>query len=490
MILQKLMIFFLTLAMHSLAFAEVLESYDNDLTLKLDAFESKSGCDIWHSGDMGSSWRLVGKTFKSGESYVYHAEQSGMHYFYIHPRKSDEDAFKPKAAVAPHFKILIKTLEQDNTAILYTNKRSMLINYDVDDASVSLPNANFESWMYVTENSGLTWTLYGSDDDGVSPIPFVSDKDGLFGFRVISSDIAGQKEAAPGPGSKPDVLVRVDTQGPVVELISPQPFDLWVEDSTQEIKWNCSDESMDRLKSVAVYCAVGQPSNWQLLADNLASSGTLAWKIPASENGRLYVRVSAIDKSGNQGIGQTDQPLFNRNVLEELLSAEVKDQANRYYETATICRKNGDYPKAVKYFRLCLQLNPYHIRAHNDLGITLMKMNLKEESFSHFEKGLKYSPSNESLLANLARLYIDQNQYDYAARILERLVQLYPKESSGLWLAAEVAYRQGHVEKARLFWERLTNLEFSEASRGPKYQQMAKARLLQAVSGNPMATIE
>jgi outer membrane protein assembly factor BamD (BamD/ComL family) len=485
-----LSIFLLIGLLSTPAVTDVVESLDSDLELNLEDFSSELGCDIWLSKDSGSSWELVGKTFTSGGQYVYQSEHRGLHFFYIHARKSKDDNFRPEAGTKPHFKIVIKTFESENTAILYTNKRSMLINYDIDDASASLPQSGFESWLYVTENSGLSWSLYGADDDGVSPVPFVAPRDGLFGFRVISSDIAGQKESSPHSGSLPDILVRVDTQGPSVNLLSPQPYDLWVEKSTRKIRWSCKDESMDRLKSVEVYYSVGVPGDWKLIADNQPSSGVISWKIPASQNGRLFIQVRAVDKSGNEGIGQTLQPFFNRNVLEELLSAEVKEQANSYYETATICRKNRDYPKAIKYFRLCLQLNPYHVRAHNDIGITLLKMNLKEESFSHFEKGLKYSPSNESLLGNLSRLYIDQHQYDYAAQILERLVQLYPKDPSGLWLAAEVAFIQGDVVKARLLWERLTHLEFSEASRGPRYQQLAKARLLESVSGAPVAGIE
>lgn len=466
--------------------AEVIESYDNDLELDLSKFTAKLGSDIWHSDDSGASWSLVGKTFKAGGQYVYQSEKAGLHLFYVHGRKSQEDNFRPKVGAEPHFKILIKTLEENNTAILYTNKRNMLINYNISDATAALPGSNFKSWLYVTENSGLTWNLFGADEDGVSPVPFSSTKDGLFGFRVISSDIAGQKESAPGPGSKPDVLVRVDTQGPSVDLISPQPYDLWTAKSTRKIRWSCKDESMERLKSVAIFYSLGVPGNWELIADQLPSSGVMSWKIPESDNGRVFLQVKAVDKSGNYGFGEMEKPFFTRNVLEELLSAEVKEQANRYYETATICRKNSDFPKAVKYYRLCLQLNPYHIRAHNDLGITLMKMNLKEESFTHFEKGLKYAPSNESLLANLSRLYIEQHQYDYAASILECLVQLYPKDPSGLYLAAEVAYRQGLVVKARKFWERLAHLEFPEASRGPRYQKLAKERLMSSVSGSPV----
>lgn len=456
--------------------AEVEVSYKDQLELDLSLFSSEKGCDIWLSKDTGKTWMLVGKTFKKEDSYIYHARTKGLHHFHIHARGDEKDDYRPKAGSDIHAAILLKALERDNPNILYSNKRTLNISYRIDDLSVDLPGSTFQSWLYVTKTSGLTWSLYGADEDGVSPVPFVAGDDGLYGFKVISSDVAGQKESSPEPGVSPDVLVRIDTVPPVVEIISPQPYDLWETGSTRQIQWQCEDEAMDRLQSVAVYYSIGKEGDWKLIEEGLPSSGGLDWKIPSSKNGRVFLQVRAKDKSGNSGSSQAQPPFFTRNVLEELLDPQVRARADGYFETATICRKNRDYPKAVKYYRMTLQLNPYHVKGFNDLGITLLKMGLTRDGFDSFEGGLKYAPSDERLLGNLARLYIEHDQWEEAEGLLTRLLGLYPRDPNALWLMAEVRMGMGQVDLARDLWTRLQHLTFPEDTRGPRYQVQAKQR--------------
>lgn len=473
------------LALLKISFAEEIQvSYEDKLKLELDGVKSREGLDIWLSKDQKATWVLVGKTFQPGGTFVYHAKSKGLHLFHFHPRSGEQDKFRPNKNTKANAKIKISELESENLNISYSNNRNLKIGYEVIDDTAGI-YGEFKSWLYFTKNSGLTWNLYGADHDDKSPIEFLSGDDGLYGFKVVSSDIAGQKEIAPGPGVPPDVLVRIDTQAPKIQILSPQPFDLWESNTLRTIKWIAEDESMDRLKTVELYYSVGTYGDWKFLAKDLPSSGSYQWKIPESKNGRIFIEARAKDKSNNIGKSRRVKPFFTRNVLEELLSQETRDQANKYYETATICRKNRIYPKAVKYFRLCLQLNPYHVGAYNDLGLTFIHMNEMKEAFQAIESGLKYSPSNADLLFNLAKMYLDFRQLDLAEQVLKRMVHLYPKRPEGLWLSSELAFVSGKVELARKYWTRLIHLDFPDPSIGKKLQYEAKRQLAKTYVGRP-----
>jgi len=485
---SRLLLLFLLGSFFGSLLAEMRVSYSDQLKLDLSSFPSDHGCDIWLSKNSANTWTMVGRTFKKEPFFTYQAKEMGIHAFHIHPRKGEQDDYQPKPGSPIHDSIMLKSLENNNIDILYSNKRSLSISYEVQDMTKGVPGSNFESWLYYTSNSGLTWELYGPDANGTSPMDFTIDRDGLFGFKVISLDIAGQKEAAPSPGVTPDILVRIDTTAPQVNLISPQPNELWDEGSTRTISWESQDEAMDRLDSVSLYYSIGQPGNWTPIAEELPSNGTLDWKVPASENGRIFIQARAKDKSSNIGTSKNELPFFNRNVLEEMLSQDIRDRADGLYETATICRKNRQFSKAIKYFRLCLQLNPYHVRAFNDSGITLLNMGLTREAFDQFEGGLKYAPSQPQLLFNVAHLYTEHMQYPLAENLLKRLLNLYPKDSDGLWLLAEVKMKLGEVEVARELWKRIVDLEFSQDSRGPRHQLMAKEQLAKTlVTSTPSA---
>ena len=453
-------------------------SYEDTVKLNLDQFSSKIGLDIWLSKDGKKTWVLIGKTFKSGGVFTYKIKSKDIHYFHYHARTNENDPYKPGINSKPNEKIKVAVMESQNLEILYSNKRLLSIAYQVQDAtSVTYKGSTFRSWLYYTQNSGLNWNFYAEDTDKVSPISFLAKRDGLYGFKIISSDIAGQKARTPGPGDAPEILVRIDTRPPQINIISPQAEELWETGTTRQIKWEAKDEAMARLKSVSLFYSIGKSGQWVKIAGSLPSAGGQSFIIPKSTNGRIFLMATASDKSGNRGKTEMSQPFFTRNIREESLDINVRRQADNYYETATICRKNRDYNKSVKYFRLCLQLNPFHVRAWNDLGNTFIKINEIRPSFDAYESGLKYSPSNINLLCNLGKLYFEYKQYSEADEVLSRAVYLYPSRPESLWLKSELLVKLGQIDKARLYWKRLSNLVFSEASVGNRLKKLAKVSL-------------
>lgn len=481
-----LSLFLFTLSLHGSI--EQRTSYEDEFELDLKAFRAKYGCDIWLSKDEGQSWVLIGKTFGEEEQFSYHAQQAGLHYFHIHPRDDEGGTHYPGFDAEVHAAIDLKKVERENIDILYSNRRVLSISYEVQDISHSMSDLQSDSWLYYTTSSGLGWSLYGPDEEKGSPVSFVARSDGLYGFKVVSVDVSGQKEEAPVAGTTPDVMVRIDTVAPQVELLSPQPYDLWAEGTLREIRWDVSDDAMDDVGAVSLYYALGGQGDWILLGEELPRVGQLEWRVPSSENGKVFIQVRAKDKSGNLGVSADRPPFLTRNILEEMLSKDIREKADAYYATATICRKNHDHHKALKYYGLCLQLNPYHVRAFNDTGICLLTLGLWQEAFSNFESGLKYAPSDENIMANLSRLYMDHLQFDDAERILRRLVALYPKSPDGLWLLSDLYFRLGAVEKARFVWQRLSHLDFDEQSLGLGYQFTAKQRLADTLVTAPKKT--
>jgi Flp pilus assembly protein TadD len=457
---------------------DIKVSYEDTVKLDLGKHVSSKGLDVWLSKNAKRTWILVGKTFKNGGVFTYKIKSKDIHHFHFHARKSENDPFKPNVNSKSHERVKVAVLESQNLQILYSNKRLLSIAYEVQDATQhTYKGSTFNSWLYYTKNSGLNWEFYAEDMDSVSPMSFLAKHDGLFGFKVISADIAGQKARAPGPGDAPDILVRIDTRPPQISIVSPQPEELWETGTTRQIKWVAKDEAMNRLKSVTLYYSVGKRGPWIKIDEALPSSGEHSFIVPKSTNGRIFLMATAADKSGNRGMMEMSKPFFTRNIREESLDKKVRKQADAYYKTATICRKNRTYDKAVKYFRLCLQLNPFHVRAWNDLGNTFLKINEIKPAFNAYEMGLKYSPSNLTLLCNVGKLYLDYKQYAEANEILSRVVYLYPSRPEGLWLKSKLLENIGKIDDARIYWKRLNNLVFPEASVGNKLKRMASISL-------------
>lgn len=436
---------------------EARTSYANRLDLETAQVRAPHGLDIWLTRDGGRTWILAGRTFTEGESWQYTASAPGAHAFHLHARRGPDDAWKPGAGASLD-RAFDVVLEDGNDRILYANRRELDVQYEARDASQNKADIT-EAHLYYTTNSGLTWNHYGRDPDGLSPAHFSTGEDGLYGFRVVSTNRAQLKEMAPGPGALPDILVRVDMVPPEPTLLSPQPYDLWEAGTMRNLRWTARDEALEPAGCIGLSYAIGAPVDWKEIAQGLPASGSLPWTVPASDNGRIFMKITCVDRAGNVAAVVPENPFFTRNILEELLAKEVREQADRYYETATICRTNDDLPKAVKYYRLCLQLNPYHVRCHNDFAATLNQMGRPMEAFLHFESGLKYAPSHEGLLHNLASLYISHHQEDIARKLLARLLSLHPESLRALWLASQEATGQGDMERARAYWKRILDLD-------------------------------
>lgn len=474
-------IFLFLLAFLLLAFGPAMAgrtSYTNTLRLDTQFFPAPQGLDIWLSRDGGKSWELVGRTSGAGQAFTYTASGGGHHSFHFHARQGEEDYYKPGSGAEAHQSFDV-VHEGANERILYSNSRKFSIEYKTRDVVSEI----VETRLYYTLDSGGNWRYYGNDPDRRSPMTFAATGDGLYGFKVMSIDRAGIKEAEPAPGVLPDILVRVDTVAPQVSLLSPQPNEIWESGSVRNVQWVADDEAMDPSSCVSLFCSVGAATAWREVARNLPASGSLSWTVPESENGRVFVQARAVDRAGNTGRSGEAGPFFTRNILEELLGRDVRDQANRYYETATVCRKNGDFPKAVKYYRLCLQLNPYHVRCHNDIGLTLNEMGRPNEAVPHFELGLKYSPSHEGIMCSLGRLCLEQRQCDAARQILVRLVNLHPTSIKGLWLSSNEACMRGDFERARAYWKRIIDLDVSPDVPDFSFVKEARKRLFDTEAG-------
>ena len=72
--------------------------------------------------------------------------------------------------------------------------------------------------LWTTTDGGRTWQMWARDDDTVPPVSFRAAQDGEYGIIIISTDKAGNREATPTPGTKPEAILIVDTTAPAVRI--------------------------------------------------------------------------------------------------------------------------------------------------------------------------------------------------------------------------------------------------------------------------------
>ena len=75
--------------------------------------------------------------------------------------------------------------------------------------------------LWVTADAGQTWVNHGAVDLSKPGTPFLAPRDGRYGFLLVPVGEDGRRELTPKTGDPADRTVVVDTQPPVVEVLSP-----------------------------------------------------------------------------------------------------------------------------------------------------------------------------------------------------------------------------------------------------------------------------
>ena len=183
--------------------------------------------------------------------------------------------------------------------------RKFELGFEVDDVG---PSGVERVTLYITEDAGRNWFLYGTDADRRSPFPVELQGDGEYGFAFRVTSGVGLVSPPPQPGEPAEIELAVDTAPPVVRLTAPTLERLG---GRQEVtvRWEI-DESNPTPRSVSIDVAGSAAGPWTEIASGLSDSGRHVWPVPGDAAPAAYFRVRAADAAGHAGTATTAKPLI------------------------------------------------------------------------------------------------------------------------------------------------------------------------------------
>ncbi len=185
------------------------------------------------------------------------------------------------------------------------NSRTFLLEYTPETSSYSRTNSPVELWG--TTDQGQTWTRFYPDRTEPGSLQVTTQREGIFGFRIITTSGNRSVSRPPARGELPDVWVGVDVTRPQARLVSAQRGTGY--DSNRLIVTWQADDSRLTERPVRILYRQDRYAAWTPMADGLENTGRYTWTLPLDPPRRVFVRLEVRDEAGNLGDDETPEPI-------------------------------------------------------------------------------------------------------------------------------------------------------------------------------------
>lgn len=125
--------------------------------------------------------------------------------------------------------------------------------------------------------------------------------------------------------------------------------------------------------------------------------------------------------------------------------------------------KNAQYPEAVEHFKVAVDLDPTFSTARLYLAMAYMQQyipgaeseenrQMAKAAYDQFAKVLENEPKNETAIASIASLYLNQKDWANARRWYEKLTVINPKNADAFYSLGFIAWSEWYpvYSKARV----------------------------------------
>ena len=119
-------------------------------------------------------------------------------------------------------------------------------------------------------------------------------------------------------------------------------------------------------------------------------------------------------------------------------------------------RKAGRSAESLPCFEAALKLPPAHAAAHNNLGAALNALHREEEAVAHLSKAVQLRPDNYEAYANLGMALINQRKARQAIPCFERAYQLNPEDPVVLRQLGHALEHDDRFEEALELYDKAT----------------------------------
>ncbi len=134
-------------------------------------------------------------------------------------------------------------------------------------------------------------------------------------------------------------------------------------------------------------------------------------------------------------------------VARQELSPEMQRKYDYFFLEAIRLKMQRKYDAAFEVLQHCLSISPEAATAHYELAQYYMFLKRVPQAQEALEKAVQYAPDNFWYCRGLANLYLQQNERQKAAALLEQMAVRFSNELEPLYLLLDIYNRQEEYDK-------------------------------------------
>lgn len=362
----------------------------------------------------------------------------------------------------------------------YVAARTLYVSYRVADRT---PQTLAELW--VSTDSGRTWTLAATQPAGKAGFTFEAPRDGAYELLVQLRESLATPQSPPA-GAEPTLRAVVDTVPPLVQIHEQVPATMT---GAACLRATIIEEQLDPA-SIHVFTH-GPDDRW-------VDSGTATWVPPLlcwAPTARLEpdaeVRVAVVDLAGNRTLSEplkltppvptsqpTTQPATTQPVATTAPAAPpevsplARADALRLHDLAQRFMAESRWPLAAARLEDTLALTPSDPNVLVDLGNVLYRMGQPQAARTRFQQAHTLVPAHAGALDGLALVSAAQHDYANARTFLQAYLRVRPDEMEAWLRLGDIEHRLGDTRAALDAWQRV-----ADSNASPDAQAQAARRL-------------
>lgn len=130
-------------------------------------------------------------------------------------------------------------------------------------------------------------------------------------------------------------------------------------------------------------------------------------------------------------------------------------RAQEYFEEGKTYYKQGNYSKAIKFYKKTIKFNSYYLGAYEQIGSIYSDQKKYSKAIKYYKKLIEINPYHVNAYKQMGLIYYEQKKYSEAINCYQKLAEIYPNDAYHAYEQMGLIYyeQKKYPEAINCYWK-------------------------------------